>query len=81
MDDALLKKLQRAMDRVSDDELLPALLEETRETQINIRITKAQKQQLQGVTKALGTSMSDYLMTLHTLALPRLKGALKARKR
>ncbi len=81
MDDKQLNQLRRAMDRVPDNELLPGMLDHIRETQINIRVSKAQKKQLQALTKSLKISMSDYLMTLHALALPRLKAAVKAKKK
>jgi len=75
------RKLERALGRIADEDVLDALDNEVRDTQINIRVSPTQREQIQEISTALSMSTGEYLLTLHALAVPRLRTALKATKR
>ena len=75
------RKLERALGRISNDDVLDALDNELRDTQMNIRVSPTQRQQIQEISTALSMSNGEYLLTLHALAVPRLRTAVKATKR
>ena len=81
MESPARRKLERALSRISDDDVLDALDHQMRETQINVRVSFSQHAQIREVSTALKLSVSEYLLTLHALAVPRLRSALKATKR
>ena len=80
MDNKKFKRLERALGRIHDDELLDALLDAPRDSQLNLRVSTAQRDQIKAIAESFDLTVSGYLLGLHTLALPRLKAALKRRK-
>ena len=81
MNSASRRKIEKALGRISDDDVIEALDHEMRETQINVRVSFNQHAQIREVSSALDLSISEYLLTLHALAVPRLRAAVKATKR
>ncbi len=81
MESPARRKLERALSRISDDDVIDALDNEVRHVQMNVRISPTQREQIQEIASALNISASEYLLTLHALAVPRLRIAMKATKR